>query len=465
MDSAQDLADRLATTVALVSANPYLQGAEPTPKQWAFLSERRREVFYGGAAGGGKSWALMAAALMYVQMPGYSALLLRKNHPQLAQPGGLIPMSMEWLSGTDAKWSEVKKTWFFPSGATISFGHLETEKDKYRYQGGEYSFIGFDELTQIPDTSYTYLLSRLRQTQEMSDNGVPLRVRSAANPGGEFHAWVKDRFIDVRHPDRYFIPSTFKENPHLDRDEYAKTLAELDPVTRAQLESGDWDITLQGNMFNPQDIEIVDKPLPASARRCRAWDLATGTDKSDWTVGALLAYDGETLLVEHVWRQKADPAMMEKMMAALAQRDGKHVPILIEQERGSAGILYLKHLKRDVLPRPLVVVAQTPTGHKVDRAMLPSAMSSQGALKLLKAGWNREFLSELSQFPGGAHDDQVDVLGYAAAHLTAGKWPSGAKREPREKGLQDDSKKRNVLPVVKKNRYSVMTPKYIKPII
>ena len=415
IETHEDLATRIARTVHLVRSNAYIQG-EPTPKQWAFLADPHREVLYGGAAGGGKSWSLLAAALMYVHVPGYSAILLRRTIPDLQQPGGLIPMSQDWLSGTDARWSAVKKIWTFPSGATLTFGHLEQDDDMYRYQGGEYTFVGWDELTQIAEIPYTYLFSRNRQSQDMGDSGVPLRVRASANPGGKHHEWVKERFITTSDPDRFFIPSTFRENPHLNIEEYAKTLANLDPVTRARLMNGDWDIALTGNMFSPADIPMRQGRHPDNARRCRVWDLATGGEKSDWTVGTLMSIHEGQIRVEHVWREKADPARMEKAMRTLAQADGKHVPILIEQERGSAGKNYLAHIKRDVL-KGFVVVAQTPTGHKEDRAMLASALSSQGRVEMTEASWNQAALSEMSQFPGGAHDDIVDTIAYGAHYL------------------------------------------------
>ena len=198
-ESNQEMADRIVRTVARVRSSEYIQG-EPSAKQWAFLADVHEEVLFGGAAGGGKSWALLAAALMYVDVPGYSAVLIRRSIPDLSQPGGLIPMSHEWLQGTEAKWGAVKKQWTFPSGATLNFGHLEREEDMYKYQGGEYDFVGFDEVTQIPEVPYTYLFSRMRQSGELAQAGVPLRMRCSANPGGKYHEWVKDRFMKSVQP-------------------------------------------------------------------------------------------------------------------------------------------------------------------------------------------------------------------------------------------------------------------------
>jgi predicted phage terminase large subunit-like protein len=445
-ESNEARAARIVQTVARVRASPYIKG-EPSPKQWAFLADKHEEVLFGGAAGGGKSWALLAAALMYVDVPGYSAVLIRRSIPDLSQSGGLIPMSHDWLQGTDAHWGAVAKKWTFPSGATLSFGHLEQEADMYKYQGGEYDFIGVDEVTQLAEVPYLYLLSRLRQSVELAQAGVPLRARCSANPGGKYHEWVKGRFVTSTDPDRYFIPSTFKENPHINQEAYAKTLSKLDPVTRAQLEAGDWDITTTGHMFSPSDIKVREGRLPDSARRCRVWDLATGNEKSDWTVGTLMAIHEGQIRIEHVWREKAEPGRMEKAMAKMAEIDGRHVPILIEQERGSAGTLYLGHIKRDVL-KGYTVVAQTPTGHKEDRAMHASALASQGRIEMTEASWNQAALSEMSQFPGGAHDDIVDTISYGTLFLTrrgAGSGRAGraaGTEEPLQKAIVDATLRR-----------------------
>jgi predicted phage terminase large subunit-like protein len=390
---------------------------------------------------------LLASALMYVTHPGYHAFLLRKTYPDLAKPGGLIPMSHEWLSGTDAHWAEVKKCWTFPSGATLNFGHLSDDRAVYNYQGSAASFWGFDELTQLSDHPYLYLFSRLRQTLELTEAGIPLRMRAATNPGGPGAEWVKERFISGVHPDRLFVPSTHRDNPHLDHEEYAKALAELDPVTRAQLQDGNWDIQAQGNMFSPSDIKVREGRLPDAARRCRVWDLATGNEKSDWTVGTLMAIHEGQIRIEHVWREKAEPGRMEKAMAKMAEIDGRHVPILIEQERGSAGTLYLGHIKRDVL-KGYTVVAQTPTGHKEDRAMHASALASQGRIEMTEASWNQAALSEMSQFPGGAHDDIVDTISYGTLFLTrrgAGSGRAGraaGTEEPLQKAIVDATLRR-----------------------
>jgi hypothetical protein len=214
------------------------------------------------------SSCLLMAALEYVKVKGYSALLLRRTYADLSKPGALMDRAHQWLKQTTAKWNEQKKQWTFPEGATLTFGYLESENDKYQYQGAEYQFIGFDELTQFTESAYTYLFSRLRR---LKDSEIPIRMRSASNPGGLGARWVQERFVpddftpeqaieprvfwkegvnvDGQVVRRAFIPARLDDNPHLDRIEYAQSLNELDAVTREQLLKGDWQIRERGNIF------------------------------------------------------------------------------------------------------------------------------------------------------------------------------------------------------------------------
>jgi hypothetical protein len=208
---------------------------EPTRRQIEFLLCLGQEAFYGGAAGGGKSSALLAAALMFADVPGYAALLLRRRYSDLALPGALMHRAHEWLGGTQARWLGAEHRWLFPSGASLSFGYLENENDKYRYQSAEFQVVGFDELTQFSESQFTYLFSRLRR---LADVPLSLRIRSASNPGGVRHLWAKERYL-AGEGSRGFVPARLDDNPHLDRAEYVASLAQLDPVTRARLLAGD----------------------------------------------------------------------------------------------------------------------------------------------------------------------------------------------------------------------------------
>lgn len=224
----------------------------PTERQAIGLAYPAREKMYGGAAGAGKSAFLLMAGLQYVDVPLYSALLLRRTYADLNKPKALIPLSHEWLAGSDAKWNDQKHQWTFPSSATLSFGYLDHEIDKYQYQGAAYQFIGFDELTQFTRTMFTYLFSRLRR---LIGSSVPLRMYTASNPGGIGHEWVRKRFIAPHdNPQRVFIPAKLEDNPHLDQQDYELSLAELDTVEKSRLRDGDWDVVDKNGVFNAENL-------------------------------------------------------------------------------------------------------------------------------------------------------------------------------------------------------------------
>lgn len=254
---------RLADLIATVAANRWIP-LKPTARQARFLTEERFEVLYGGAAGGGKSVAALMSAAQYLTQPGYAALILRRTYPQLSQPGGLIPVSHEWWANTAARWNGTEKQWTFPSGATVTFGHMQYEHDKYNYQSGEYALVSFEELTQFTQSQYEYLFSRVRRRHDVP---FPVRVRSTSNPGGTGHRWVKSRFIDAITPERGFIPAQLDDNPHLDREAYEASLAVLDPVTRKQLREGDWHTSAGQYVFENVTTEAIADDLIATFER------------------------------------------------------------------------------------------------------------------------------------------------------------------------------------------------------
>ncbi len=225
------------------------------------------EALYGGAAGGGKSEALVMEALRQIHIPHYKALILRKTYPQL---GELVDKSLHYYPRVDpgATYNATGHTWRFSSGARVIFGSLTHPKDKFNYQGQAYDFIGFDELTQFTFEEYSYLFSRNRP----NGPGTRCYVRATANPGGVGHGWVKERFItpapamttlwdrfrirypngreEIRHRSRIFIPSTVFDNDILlgNDPEYLTRLAALPDAERRALLYGDWD-SFSGQVF------------------------------------------------------------------------------------------------------------------------------------------------------------------------------------------------------------------------
>jgi predicted phage terminase large subunit-like protein len=405
-----ELWDNLLFTRTILR-NPYITH-EPTEKQEAFIKLTCREALYGGAAGGGKSDALLMLALQYVEVPNYSAIIFRRTFADLSLPKALMDRAHEWLDATDARWEGVKHAWAFPSGAKLAFGYIDAEADKYRYQSSEYQTICFDELTQFTESQYRYLLSRLRR---LESSHVPLRVRSATNPGGLGHKWVKQRFIvEGQVKDRVFIPAKLQDNPFLDRESYRKSLMLLDPVTRQQLLEGDWDVK-HTFMFKPEWLQVVDG-YPMDTPRIRVWDLAATAPKEgsdpDYTSGLLATMRNGVMFIIDVQRLQGSPQTIEAAVTNTASRDGKEVQIYIEKEPGAAGLNLIDQYRRKAL-LGYAVHEINPTGDKTVRAAPFSSACEAGNVKLTCGKWINAFLDELESFPTGKHDDQVDVAAYA----------------------------------------------------
>lgn len=389
---------------------------KPTLKQAEFLLVDAKEALYGGAAGGGKSDALLMAALQYVDVSGYSAILFRRTYNDLALPGALMDRAYEWLAGTEAHWHSLKHIWTFPCGATLTFGNLEHEKTKFRYQSAEFQFIGFDELTQFTETQYRYLFSRLRRLEK---SNIPLLMRSASNPGGVGHDWVKQRFlVEGTSKGRVFVPAKLQDNPFLDQKQYIESLNNLDPITRRQYLDGDWTARHGGSIFRREWFQIV-KDVPATLRRVRYWDLAATKPKRgsdpDYTVGALVGEkDGQYWILD-IKRARLRPRQVEALIKQTAQLDGVETRIYMEQEPGSSGVAVIDYYSR--LLRGFSFWGVKTTGSKEERAVPMSSAAEAGNIFVVEASWNGEFLDEVETFPVGQHDDQVDAVSGALLQL------------------------------------------------
>lgn len=299
---------------------------QPQPKQIQFMQRGEYECLYGGAAGGGKSDALLAEALRQVDIPHYRAIIFRKTYPQLTE---LIDRSQAIYSMAypKAKYNDSKHVWTFPSGAKIYFGSMQHTKDRTNYQGKRYDFIAFDELTHFTWDEYSYMFSRNRPSKSPKSNRkTRVYIRASANPGGIGHGWVKERFItpvppmtpivenvDVRRPDgttqtikrdRIFVPATVFDNQILlsEDQNYLGNLALLPEAERNALLYGDWD-SFTGQYFpefrttpdmekakaagDTESSEVlkqrrkwthVIEPFDISSGACRGWNIVRSYD-------------------------------------------------------------------------------------------------------------------------------------------------------------------------------------------
>src|SRR5215467_5493439 len=244
-----------ARLMSLTAAKPILWQPHPGP-QTAFLTSMAYEVLYGGQAGGGKSDALLYGGLQQIAHPDYKALILRRTFPELRE---LIDRSMATFPQMGGVWTIVDHRWRFPSGATYQFGYCGSYAEAMQYQGQQYTWIGYDEIGQLPEERvWLFLMSRNR----VSSPGLIRMMRASANPGGPGHHWLKRRFIS-RCPDngtpitvaldqgvrdgktisRAFIKATLSDNPALIAadPEYEQRLRLLPELEYRWLAKGDWD--------------------------------------------------------------------------------------------------------------------------------------------------------------------------------------------------------------------------------
>jgi phage terminase large subunit-like protein len=467
--------EAMASTVAK-SVKPYVPHP-PSPTQAEFLALDCEEAGFGGAAGGGKSDALLMAALQFVDVPGYTAGIFRLAHEDWAKPDSVLQRAHAWFSGTDAGWDASGKSYVFPSGALIHFGsgmNGNAEAFKRAYQGLAFQFIGFDELTLWPERLYRWLLgSRLRR---LTAAGVPLRARSTFNPGGPGHAWVQERFIEnARHvatkrtlredltarrsgvplvrpavyespasPEAeelarelggraqgaFFIPSFPTDNPGLDVPAYRRKLVLLDPQEREFLEWGNWWAALAGQLFRAEWWQFLEA-APKGLRKMRSWDMA-GTEKKPtndpaWTAGELLGIwpdPGEPSHMRIVWEDlvhfREEPGATMDRIIATAKLDGPRVPIVIEQEPGSAGKAVIVTVSRRLLGYN--VIGFPKTGPKEEYWKLPSAILSNGDLSMVRAVWNKKAIDELKNLPGAGKKDIADALAQGCHFFTGPNW-------------------------------------------
>jgi len=302
--------------------------------QTNFLAASEREVFYGGARGGGKSYAMLIDPLRYCHKENHRALLLRRTMPELRD---LINHSQRLYSRAfpGAKWREQEKEWRFPSGAKIEFGYAENMTDALRYQGQSYTWIGIDELPQYhsPDI-YNFLRSSLRSV----DPSIPVYMRATGNPGNVGSQWVKEMFVDpidpntafnvevttpkgIKYITRRFIPAKLQDNPYLmQTDDYYAMLSSLPEVQRKQFLDGNWD-AFSNAAFPEFDREIhVVEPfeVPKGWQRFRAADW--GYSSPACVLWFAIDYDNNLWLYRELYTQKITPDVFARKVLML-ERD------------------------------------------------------------------------------------------------------------------------------------------------
>tara|TARA_R100000008_G_scaffold83897_1_gene69996 strand:- start:7014 stop:8729 length:1716 start_codon:yes stop_codon:yes gene_type:complete len=334
--------------------------------QTEFLAAPERDVLYGGAAGGGKSYAMLVDPLRFCHRPAHRALILRRSMPELRE---LIDKSRELYPRAfpGCKFREVEKLWNFPSGAKIEFGFLERDADVYRYQGQAYSWIGFDEITHLPtEFGWNYLASRLRTT----DPEIEPYLRCTANPGGVGAHWVKKRYVDPNEPgeafqgddglSRRFIPARLDDNPYLSQDgRYEQMLKALPPVQRRQLLEGNWEIT-EGAAFSEFDptVHIITPfDIPIGWERVKGIDYGYASESACiWA--AVDATDGTLVVYRELYQKNLTGQDLGQVITEMEIADPFAVP----------GVLDTAAWARTGTTGPTVGETLVRSGHKLRRA-------------------------------------------------------------------------------------------------
>lgn len=433
--------------------------------QEVFLSTPADIAVYGGAAGGGKTYALLLEAVRNTNNSKFGAVIFRKQSIQITQEGGLWDSSFEVygdINGALPKTSP-RKHWRFRSGARVSFAHIDGDKDLMKWMGSQIALIGYDELTHFTENQFFYMLSRNRSTC-----GVKPYVRATCNPDADSWAakliswWIDhdtgypilERSGKIRYMARVnnnlvwedskeklisqgideseiksftFIASTLRDNKILmmTNPQYYANLKALPDVERERLLNGNWKIkaaaglffkrTQVGEMLSVVPIDIIEF--------VRAWDLAA-TSKTEggepsYTSGVLMGkrHNGRFVIVDvvNVRQSAAEVRATIKHTAQIDNANYGNVRIRLPQDPGQAGkdqaqsfIKFLAGYSVKAIPV---------TGSKETRAEPVAAQWQGGNMDVVTADWNEDYFSQLESFPESKFKDMVDATSDAFAEI------------------------------------------------
>lgn len=450
----------------------------PQPKQATFLASPADIAIYGGAAGGGKSYALLLEPLRHKDKPDFGGVIFRRDRQQVTNEGGLWDEAAKIYPLFGATPNASDLFYRFPSSATVGFAGLQYETDVQKWQGSQIGFLGFDELTHFSEHQFFYMLSRNR-----SMSGVRSYVRGTTNPDAE--SWVADfiaYWIDgttgfpiaeragrlrwlVRNNNRNFwfdnqadaesyaaatfpelverfgsslfaksvtfIPADVFDNPALIANDpgYLANLLALPLIERERLLRGNWRIkAAAGKVYNRDWFEIVDA-IGVGGLDVRFWDLAATAkqlkDKKgnagkdpDYTATVKLRYrpDVGHWTITDAFQIQAGPAAVEKLVMQVADLDRREAKangcsyrLRWEIEPGSAS---RREAARWVNMLRGYDAKGVGTGglDKLARARAAAVQAEHGNIKMLRAPWNNELLTQLHGFPDLPHDDLFDAL-------------------------------------------------------
>jgi len=443
---------------------------QPGPQE-VFLSTPADIAVFGGAAGGGKTMALLMEPLRHIGNPRFGAVIFRRTVPQIIAEGGLWDTAAELYAPLGAEPIQQPYRWTFPSGAKIECQQLQHEKDAYNWQGAQIPLIEYDELAQFTPKQFWYLLSRNR-----SLCGVRPYIRAATNPdpdsfvkelirwwldnegeyadeskagilrwmlrSGDDVLWfdsqgeARDYAADVlRHPELQplsvtFVPSSIYDNRILleSNPTYLANLQALTRVEKERLLKGNWKVrATAGMIFSRSDFEILDA-LPAPEKVCRCWDRAATephpeNQDPDWTAGVKMARTNGSFFITDVARFRRKSGEVETRIKNTASQDGPGCTVVLYKDPGQAGKAEIGYYYR--LLAGYSIRSLSETTRKYLKWQPLAAQAQAGNVKLLRAPWNDAFLSELENLTENeseyGHDDQADAAAGAFEELAGRK--------------------------------------------
>lgn len=445
--------------------------------QETFLSTSADIAIYGGAAGGGKTYALLLEAARHTNNPKFCAVIFRRQSIQITQEGGLWDSSYEvyrGIKGTVPKTSP-RYHWKFKSGARVGFAHIDGDKDLWKWQGSQIALIGFDELTHFTKKQFFYMMSRNR-----SASGVEPYIRATCNPDADswvadFISWwidqdtgypISDRSGVIRYMvhindiiswfdtedegiafakqsglDQYkakksvksvtFIASTLQDNKILMENDpgYLANLLALTEVEKERLLNGNWKIKPSaGSFFKRTQIGDILKAIPNDiVAICRGWDLAATDEDEDknaaFTAGVLMAKRscGRFLVLDVINKQLKAGEVRKLVMTTAKADNAKYrryctVRQRLPQDPGQSG----KEQAGSYIEMlaGYNVVTRPESGSKESRAEPMAAQWQQGFFDVMEGEWNEEYFNQLESFPESKFKDMVDAGSSAFGEIT-----------------------------------------------
>ncbi|MBS1826195.1 MAG: phage terminase large subunit [Acidobacteria bacterium] len=424
---------------------------EPYPRQQELIDHSGRFVLAHGTTRGSKSIAALMKVLTYVEHPGYSALFLRRTFPELEQAKAPLYWARQWLAGTDARYDGSSHRFHFPSGASVEFGHCANPDDFYKYLGGSWQCIVFDELTSFTEQQFGEIVSRNTRTTDIE---VPLQVIGTTNPGGPHEEWVYNRFLnpETKRPDHHDIKFTFQDNPSIDEQEVRKAVGQTLITRQRQLLEGEWMVAAEGQYVSADWFQFT-QDIPEFSRLYRAWDISLTKD-GNYTVGILLGKGAdETYYILDCIRVRLETPTVRQLILDTAANDPHGTIVCVERTVVSLNLIQdlIRNdqfvVTRDFDPTKsdgLLLPDLVATGKKKSVHLVPVKVHGRSGDKLARASgfisrlyqrkvwlkvapWNTDYVAEWCRFTNEDHntDDQIDAtsLAFEVSFKTRGGEP------------------------------------------